>query len=191
MDRSPFKEISSQASAERSSQVSAISVTPNTQHPSPHTTNPTPDTLHPAPFTLHPSPFTLRLTPYTLHHTPYTQTSNRHGILPSPTPSTPHPKLNSNYSQARECEFEDAKANSRHQLAFISTKIGWEIPPKVCQKMKPHQIFAAGLGGALACAPRRINRIILKVRAVPIGTVLYFRTATLQKCEAVPRRARI
>ena len=38
---------------------------------------------------------------------------------------------------------------------------------------------------------RRITRIILELRAVPIGTVLNFRTTTLQKCAAVPRRARI
>ena len=30
-----------------------------------------------------------------------------------------------------------------------------------------------------------------KLRAVPIGTVLNFRTTTSQKCEAGPRRARI
>ena len=39
--------------------------------------------------------------------------------------------------------------------------------------------------------PRRITRIIIKLRAVPRGKVLNLRTTTSQKCEAVPRRARI
>jgi len=43
----------------------------------------------------------------------------------------------------------------------------------------------------LACAPRRITRRILKLRAVPSATVLHLRTTTSQRCEAVPRRARI
>jgi len=34
-------------------------------------------------------------------------------------------------------------------------------------------------------------QIILKLGAVPIGTVLTSRSTTLQKCEEVPRRARI
>ena len=42
-----------------------------------------------------------------------------------------------------------------------------------------------------ACAPRRITRRFLQLRAVPIGTVLNFITTTLQKCEAVPSGARI
>jgi len=50
------------------------------------------------------------------------------------------------------------------------------------------KLVALGLG-----APRRITRRVrrvLKLRAVPIGTVLNLRTTTSQKCEAVPRRAR-
>ena len=43
----------------------------------------------------------------------------------------------------------------------------------------------------VACAPRRITRRVLKLRAVPIGTVLNLRTTTSQKCAALPRRARI
>ena len=35
------------------------------------------------------------------------------------------------------------------------------------------------------------TRRVLQLRAVPIGTVLNLRTTTSQKCEAVPRRARI
>ena len=42
-----------------------------------------------------------------------------------------------------------------------------------------------------ACAPRRITQRILKLRAVPIGTVLNLRTSASQKSAAVPRRARI
>ena len=43
----------------------------------------------------------------------------------------------------------------------------------------------------IACSPRRITRIILELGAVPNGTVLNLRTTTSQKCEAVPRRARM
>ena len=43
----------------------------------------------------------------------------------------------------------------------------------------------------IACAPRRVTRRILKLGAVPIGTVLNLGTATEQKCEVVQRRARI
>ena len=38
---------------------------------------------------------------------------------------------------------------------------------------------------------RKINRIILKLRVVPFGTVLDSRTTTAHNCEAVRRRARI
>jgi len=43
----------------------------------------------------------------------------------------------------------------------------------------------------IACAPRRITRRVPALRAVPIGAVLSLRTTTSQKCEAVPRRARV
>ena len=43
----------------------------------------------------------------------------------------------------------------------------------------------------IACAPRRITREMLKLRAVHFGTVLDSRTTTSQKGEAVLRRARI
>ena len=43
-------------------------------------------------------------------------------------------------------------------------------------------------GGDYSEAP---SRRMLKLRAVPIGTVLNLRTTASQKCEAVPRRARI
>ena len=58
------------------------------------------------------------------------------------------------------------------------------------------QLEAMGFeGGAVRAALRDCAndevRILLKVRAVPIGTVLNLRATTSQKCEAVPRRARM
>ena len=38
---------------------------------------------------------------------------------------------------------------------------------------------------------RGLTRRVLKLRAVPIGIVLNLTETTSQKCEAVPRRARI
>ena len=40
-------------------------------------------------------------------------------------------------------------------------------------------------------APQRTTRRTLKLKAVLIGTLLNLSTSTSQKCEAVPRRARI
>jgi len=45
-------------------------------------------------------------------------------------------------------------------------------------------------GDSLHLAPQLVQELVVPGR-LPIGTVLNLRTTTLQKCEAVPRRARI
>ena len=43
----------------------------------------------------------------------------------------------------------------------------------------------------IACAPRRLTRRILGLRAVPSGTLINLRTSAYQRCGVVPRRARV
>ena len=74
-----------------------------------------------------------------------------------------------------------------HRLVYHST-LGWRVIKK---RKRIRYRPGADPGGLSQVWWREITRRILKLGAVPIGTVLSLRTTTSQKYAAVPRRARI
>jgi len=62
-----------------------------------------------------------------------------------------------------------------------------DSPPRLVRRRATERAIRRRL--YIACAPRRLTRLILELRAVPSGTLLNLRTSAEQKRGAVPRRA--
>ena len=85
------------------------------------------------------------------------------------------------------CELTFSETLVLHDLTCDETFVLHQNEPQ-----ESEEVMAASFAPVhIACAPRRIPWRILKLRAVPIGTVLHLETTTLQKFEAVPWRVRI
>ena len=73
---------------------------------------------------------------------------------------------------------------------YLSSEVDGQLQPRLRRRVSPEgiQVFPNNRGAAMAapqfyiaCAPRRLTRRTLKLRAVPSGIVLNLRTIAEQK----------